>query len=123
VKTIGALNRLNVTIYALDARGLAGRDRGAERAGQQLVAGFDTLAYTRELQDSLSMVANETGGIAFTGTQNYSKGLFEIASDMSQQYWLCADMPAARKRGTYHKIEVKVARSDLNVRHRKGYID
>lgn len=123
VKTIGALNRLNVTIYALDARGLAGRDRGAERAGQQLVAGFDTLAYTRELQDSLSMVANETGGIAFTGTQNYTKGLFEIASDMSQQYWLCADMPAAQKRGTYHKIEVKVARSDLNVRHRKGYID
>jgi VWFA-related protein len=123
VKTIGALNRLNVTIYSLDARGLANRDRGAERSGQQLVAGFDTLAYTRELQDSLSMVANETGGIAFTGTQNYAKGLFEIASDMGQQYWLCASIPPTKKRGTYHKIQVKVARSDLNVRHRKGYVD
>ena len=123
VKTIGALNRLNVTIYSLDARGLANRDRGAERASQQLIAGFDTLAYTRELQDSLSMIANETGGIAFTGTQNYAKGLFEIASDMGQQYWLCATIPPTKKRGTYHKIEVKVARSDANVRHRKGYID
>jgi VWFA-related protein len=123
VKTIGVLNRLNVTIYALDARGLSVRDRGAERAGNQLIAGFDTVAYSRELQDSLAMVAHETGGIAFTGTQNYAKGLYEIASDMSQQYWLCANLPPPRKRGTYHKIEVKVARADLKVRHRKGYID
>ena len=123
VKTVGALNRLNVTIYSLDARGLATRDRSVERTGAQLVAGFDTLAYTRELQDSLAMVANETGGMALIGTQNYSKALFDIASDMSQQYWLCANIPPARKRGTYHKIEVKVARADTKVRHRKGYID
>lgn len=122
-KTIGILNRLNVTIYSLDARGLIANDKGPERDGIQLALGFNTVSYQRELQDSLIVIARETGGTAFTNSQNYQKGLAEIASDMSQQYWLCASVPFSSKRGVYHKIEVKVDRPGVKVRHRKGYIE
>jgi VWFA-related protein len=122
-RTIGTLNRLNVTIYSIDARGLIPYDRGPERDSLQLAAGFDTISYNRELQDSLVTIARETGGTAFVNTQNYQRGLAEMASDMNQQYWLCASLPSFPKRGIYHKIEVKVNRPGLNVRHRKGYIE
>jgi VWFA-related protein len=122
-KTIGILNRLNVTIYSIDARGLVPYDRGPERDTLQLALGFNTVEYQRELQDSLVTIARETGGTAFTNTQNYQKGLADIASDMSQQYWLCANVPVSQKRGIYHKIDVKVDRPGVTVRHRKGYIE
>ncbi len=122
-KTIGILNRLNVTIYSLDARGLVPYDRGPERDTIQLALGFSTLDYQRELQDSLVTIARETGGTAFINTQNYQRGLTEIAYDMSRQYWLCATVPFSKKRGVYHKIEVKVDRPGIEVRHRKGYIE
>jgi VWFA-related protein len=121
--TIGLLNRLNVTIYSVDCAGLAENDRGPERDNMQLQRGYNAVALAKELQDSLVMVARETGGIVFTNTQNYKKGLAEIASDLSQQYWLCSTAPAAKKAGSYHKIDVKVARNDVNIRHRQGYTD
>jgi len=122
-RTIGILNRLNVTIYSIDARGLVNYDRGPERDTTQLAFGFNTVEYQRELQDSLVLIAKETGGTAFVNTQNYQRGLAEIATDMSQQYWLCASIPGSAKRGVYHKIEVKVDRPDVKVRHRQGYIE
>ncbi len=122
-KTIGILNRLNVTIYSIDARGLVAYDRGPERDSIQLALGFNTVNYQKELQDSLVTIARETGGTAFTNSQNYAKGMAEITTDMSQQYWLCANAPVSPKRGVYHKIEVKVDRPGARVRHRKGYIE
>jgi VWFA-related protein len=117
------LNRLNVTIYSVDANGLLETNRGAERDARMVRLGVDSISYTQELQDSLAMISRETGGIAFLNSQNFGRGLAEIADDMNQQYWLCSSLPSARKRGTYHKIEVKVARNDLKVRHRRGYVD
>jgi len=122
-KTIGLLNRENVTIYSIDSRGLVSNDRGVERNSQQMAEGSNMISYARELQDSLAMIAYETGGTLFANSQNYARGLADIAADMSQQYWLCSNLPDSKKHGNYHKIEVKVLRPDLKVRHRKGYID
>jgi VWFA-related protein len=120
---VGGLNRLNVTIYSLDAKGLLLHATGAERNSMQLARGMDVLARNQQLQDSLVLVAHETGGIAFTNSQNFRNGLAEIARDMNEQYLLCANLPPSEKHGKYHKIEVKVTRPNVNVRHRKGYID
>ena len=122
-RTIGTLNRLYVTIYSIDARGLVNLDRGPERDTSQVTYGSNTVDYQRELQDSLVLIAKETGGTAFINSQNYQKGLADLATDMSQQYWLCANIAGASKRGVYHKIEVKVDRPGLKVRHRQGYIE
>jgi VWFA-related protein len=120
---VGHLNRLNVTIYSVDCSGMAERDTGPDRTSQQLQYGADTVAYQKELQDSLVLVSEETGGLVFTNSQNFEKGLAQIATDLGDEYWLCSNVPAGEKSGTYHKIEVRVARSDLKVRHRKGYYE
>ena len=121
--TIGLLNRLNVTIYSIDASGLLENNQGAERDSRMVQYGVNSVTYSQELQDSLAMVSRETGGMAFLNSQNFAKGLTEIAEDMNQQYWLCSTLPPFKKRGTYHSIDVKVARSDVKVRHRKGYVE
>jgi VWFA-related protein len=121
--TVGGLNRMNVTIYSLDAKGLLLNAVGAERDSLQATRGMHMLARNQQLQDSLVLVARETGGIAFTNSQNFTNGLADIARDMNEQYLLCASLPSSTKRGAYHKIEVKVSRPNVNVRHRKGYID
>ena len=121
--TIGLLNRLNVTIYSIDANGLLENNQGAERDSRATRIGMNTVTYSQELQDSLAMISRETGGLAFLNSQNFSKGLGDMVSDMNQQYWLCSTLPPFKKRGTYHKIDVKVARSGLNVRHRQGYVE
>ncbi len=120
---IGLLNRLNVTIYSIDANGMLEYNRGADRDTRMAQLGINNITYTQELQDSLAMISRETGGMAFLNSQNFAKGLAEVANDMNQQYWLCSTLPQFKKRGTYHKIDVKVARNDLNVRHRKGYVE
>jgi len=120
---IGLLNRLNVTIYSVDANGLLENYRGADRDDRMVRLGINTVGYSQELQDSLAMISRETGGMAFLNSQNFAKGLSEIAEDMNQQYWLCSTLPPFKKRGTYHKIDVKVARGDVKVRHRQGYVE
>jgi VWFA-related protein len=120
---IGLLNRLNVTIYSVDCAGLVENDRGVERDSFVLQKGGDNVPLEKELQDSLALVARETGGISFVNSQNYQKGLSEIAADLGQQYWLCSTAPPPGKPGSYHKIEIKVARNDVNVRHRQGYTE
>lgn len=121
--TTGGLNRLNVTIYSLDAKGLLVNAVGAERDALQATRGMHLLSRNQQMQDSLVLVARETGGIAFTNSQNFTNGLAEITRDMNEQYLLCADLPPSSKKGGYHKIDVKVSRPGVSVRHRKGYID
>ena len=120
---VGHLNRLNVTIYSVDCSGMAEHNNQPDRTTQQLRYGSDTVAYQKELQDSLVMVSEETGGLVFTNSQNFEKGLAQIATDLGDEYWLCSSVPQGEKAGSYHKIEVKMARSDLKVRHRKGYVE
>jgi VWFA-related protein len=120
---LGRLNRLNVTIYSLDANGLLTADRGAEKDSQTAMKGYNRLSRSQNLQDSLLYIARETGGTAFLNGQDYAHGLTQIVSDMENQYWLCADLPASKKHGRYRKIEVKVSRPGLSVRHRKGYVE
>jgi VWFA-related protein len=123
-RMVGYLNRLNVTIYSVDCAGLTENDNnGPDRTTQQLRYGADTVAYQKELQDSLYIVSEETGGLTFANSQNFAKGLAEISTDLGDEYWLCSNLPPSEKSGSYHKIEVKVARSDLKVRYRKGYYE
>ncbi len=115
---IGKLNRLNVTIYAIDTKGALSIDRSPDRANG--ASQVDSLSTGAELQDTLFFLAQETGGTAFINSRSYERALADIRTDMDEQYLLCTDVPANLK-GGYHQIKVKVNRPDLNVRHRKGF--
>jgi len=122
-KTIGVLNRMNVTIYTIDSRGLIETGKGVEYSSVEAAAGVRQAYHDKNFQDTIVMIARETGGLAFTNSQNYQLAANQIATDINEQYFLCASLPPAKKKGDYHKIEVKVSRPDLKVRHRKGYVD
>ena len=120
---MGVLNRLNVTVYSLDTAGLVSGGSDATRDTTQASKGLDLAMMNRDMQDSLVYVAHETGGTALINTQDYGRGLNEIVRDIGEQYSLCVTLPAQHKRGAFHKIEVKVSRPDIKLRHRSGYIE
>lgn len=120
---MGLLNRLNVTIYSIDAKGMLSVPRGAERSSEEVTRSVDAMEENHQLQDSLVQIARETGGTAFINSQDYVKGLTQIVEDLNEQYWLCVNLPPTQKHGAYHKIEVKVDRPDVQIRYRKGYVE
>jgi VWFA-related protein len=111
-----AANRANATFYTIDPRGLV--------AGQDLdetVDPTDFQEYLRTTQDSLRVLAQETGGIAIVNQNNFDKGLKRIDAETSDYYVVgyYSNNPDPLKRT--RKIEVKVNRDGLNVWSRTSY--
>lgn len=109
-------NRANATFYTIDPRGLV--------AGQDLdetVDPSDFNQHIRKTQDSLRVLADETGGIAIVNQNNFDKGLKRIDAETSDYYVVgyYSSNPDPLKRT--RKIEVKVKREGLNVWSRTSY--
>ena len=111
-----AANRANATFYTIDPRGLV--------AGQDLdetVDPSDFAQHIRKTQDSLRVLADETGGIAIVNQNNFDKGLKRIDAETSDYYvvgYYSNNPDPTRKT---RKIEVKVKREGLNVWSRTSY--
>jgi VWFA-related protein len=110
-------NRANATFYTIDPRGLV--------AGADLDEQLDPAEYgqhIRKTQDSLRVLADETGGIAIVNQNNFDKGLKRIDAETSDYYVVgyYSSNPDPLKRT--RKIEVKVVNRDgLNVWSRTSY--
>ena len=119
--SVGKLNRYNLTLYAINTRGLAGSGPDVTQM-ESTYAAFD-VNQARDYQDSLSQIAQETGGLSFQNSQNFKVGFDNILDDLSHQYLLCYQPPVHKKDGEYHSIKVVSKRPDVNLRHRLGYVD
>ena len=123
-----AANAHQVTLYTLDASGSAGsRSLGAEYGSDAAgigVAGGTTLdaMRTQNMQEPLIDLAEATGGASILGTSNFDDALSRMATDFDTFYSLGYRSPGAGD-GKFHRIEVRVKRPDLEVRHRTGYVD
>ncbi len=111
-----AANRANATIYTIDPRGLvAGPDI------DQDINMNDWNSYLRETQDSLRIIAENTGGIAIVNQNDFDKGLKRIDNETSDYYvvgyYSTNPDPLRRNR----KIEIKTTRPDVAIRHRSAY--
>ena len=111
-----AANRANATIYTIDPRGLiAGQDLDDEVPTQEWNA------YVRDTQDSLRVLAEETGGIAVVNQNDFDKALKRIDAETSDYYVLgyysTNPDPLRRTR----KVEIKTTRQNLNVWSRGEY--
>jgi len=110
-------NRANATFYTIDPRGLVA---GADLDVQMDPAEFQN--HIRKTQDSLRVLADETGGIAIVNQNNFDKGLKRIDAETSDYYVVgyYSSNPDPLKRT--RKIEVKVVnREGLNVWSRTSY--
>jgi VWFA-related protein len=111
-----AANRANATIYTLDPRGLvAGQDLDDEVPTQEWNA------YVRDTQDSLRVLAEETGGIAVVNQNDFDKALKRIDNETSDYYVLgyYSTNPDPLKR--IRRVEIKATRPNLNVWSRGQY--
>jgi VWFA-related protein len=120
-KSVGKLNRYNLTLYAINTRGLSGSGPDVSRI-EAAHSAFD-VNLARDYQDTLSQIAQETGGLSFQNSQNFKVGFDNILSDLSHQYLLCYRPPNHKKDGEYHSIKVVTKRAGVNLRHRLGYVD
>jgi VWFA-related protein len=126
---IAAATRANVSIYAVDPRGLyfpgdqaiqiTGLPADAEALGLGVFALQDEL---RVSQDSLRGLAEETGGFASVSTNDFGSA-FQRIVDVNSTYYVLGYYSTNEKRdGRYRRIEVRLNRPGLDVNARKGYV-
>ena len=111
-----AANRANATIYTIDPRGLA--------AGPDIDLDIRTPewnAYLRNSQDSLRVIAEETGGFAMVNMNNISAGLKRIDAETSDYYVLAYSSSNADPLKRLRRIQVKTTRQGATVFHRTSY--
>lgn len=142
---ISEANRANVSIYAVDARGLdTGRDLQAagaalERAGrvsQQAMAkqGADGTSMEEVLNDDLVLsslhantqstlreLAESTGGVLIANSNDLGKGLERVTSDLASYYEIAYVPQSTEADGKFRQIEVKIARRGVDLTSRSGY--
>lgn len=109
-------NRANVTMYTVDPRGLVGMPDLDENVNPT-----EWVDYLRKSQDSLRVLAEQTGGFAVINQNDYAKALQRIDSETSDYYMLgyYSKNPDPLRR--WRNIEVKVTRPNTTVLARKGY--
>jgi VWFA-related protein len=110
-------NRANVTMYTIDPRGLVGMGDI-----DQQVDPTQWNEFVRKSQDSLRVIAEETGGIAVVNQNDFSKALKRIDAETSDYYVLgyYSNNPDPTKRRRY--MTVKVNRPGASVWSRKEYV-
>jgi VWFA-related protein len=110
-------NRANTTIYTIDPRGLVGMPDLDQKVDM-----MDFQNYIRTSQDSLRVLAEQTGGFATINQNDFMKALKRIDAETSDYYVLgyysSNPDPTQRKR----KVEIKVAnRPNVEMRYRTEY--
>ncbi|HMJ84643.1 MAG TPA: VWA domain-containing protein [Vicinamibacterales bacterium] len=110
-------NRSNVTMYTIDPRGLVGMGDIDEQVDPRQWSEF-----VRKSQDSLRVIAEETGGIAVVNQNDFSKALKRIDAETSDYYVLgyYSNNPDASRRR--RQVDVKVTRKGATVWFRKEYV-
>jgi VWFA-related protein len=122
---IAAATRGNVAIYTIDPRGLVtGSEdliQSSSTFDDQGVGLVSSLSELRLSQDSLRVLAENTGGFAAVN-QNDFNGAFDRILRENSTYYVLGFYPTNERRdGRYRKLQVRVNRPGLMVRARNGY--
>lgn len=129
---INAAVRANVSIYPIDTRGLqavvpGGDARQASGRGQAMFSGRGMARQFAQLaasQDTLVSLAADTGGRAFTDTNNFGDAFARVRRDMSAYYLLGYSSTNRNKDGRFRRIQVRLRNGvgdGYRVEARAGY--
>jgi VWFA-related protein len=119
----------NVSIYPLDVRGLqafppGGEARNASLHGQSAYNGsavFNDLNSNAASQETLSTLADDTGGKAFFDSNDFSGVFSQVQKDTSAYYVLGFTSTNGLKDGHFRHLKVTVNRPDVKLEYRSGY--
>ena len=125
-EAIAAAARSSTAIYTVDPRGLGGiEDETIEVAGlpdDATNVGTPMFqAVLRTSQDSLRMVAEQTGGFAILNTNDLHGRFAQLVREGSEYYLLGYQSTNPRRDGRFRRVEVRVSRPDVRVVARQGY--
>ncbi len=111
-----AANRANASIYTIDPRGLVG-----QADLDQKIDMMEWQDYITTSQNSLRVLAEQTGGLAIVNQNDLTAALKKIDAETSDYYvvgYYSSNPDPTKKR---RKLEVKVSRPGTNVWSRKEY--
>jgi VWFA-related protein len=118
----------NVTISALDARGVYTTEINADERGARSSAELETGAaqdYHRETEERagnvLGELADGTGGTYFHGSNDLEGGLHQLMQGPEYLYVLEFSLDRIKHDGAYHRLSVKVDRPGTHLQARHGY--
>jgi VWFA-related protein len=110
-------NRSNVSIYTIDPRGLVGMPDLDQQVDPQQWGDF-----IRKSQDSLRVLAEDTGGVAVVNQNDFDKAIKRIDAETSDYYVLgyySNNMDVTRRK---RKLEVRVKRPGVTTWNRQEYV-
>ena len=121
--------RENVTISALDARGLYTTNLDASQRGgasaRDLMAGESQQYHSQSMnlsEDVMSELANGTGGTFFHNSNDLAGGFKSLTQAPEFVYLLEMSLDKVKSDGAYHSLKVKVDHDQLKVESRHGYV-
>ena len=145
---ISSANRSNVSVYAIDARGLsiandnqAGQDlmnknlrvsqgyyRSSQSSQASAVTREEVMQFDRALdairanpQVALAELAESTGGFLIANTNDFRQPLRRLTEEIGSYYELIYRPANANLDGRFRALEVKLARGDFKIQSRSGY--
>lgn len=142
---ISSANRANVSIYAIDARGLStAEDSAAAQAAlnaslavsQRQYRNTESLGVTRveanqfdramdsiraNPQVNLAELAESTGGVLVANMNDFRKPLQRITEDIGSYYELIYRPSNSNLDGSFRAISTKLNRNDVTLQSRSGY--
>jgi VWFA-related protein len=114
----------NVTISALDARGLYTTSMTASddlRGREPDQVSDYRRASMRAAEEAMGELADGTGGTFFHNSNDLDAGFKAITEAPEVVYILELPLDGVKANGTYHRLEVKVDREGMEVQARRGY--
>ena len=127
--TTASAVKANVSIYPLDVRGLqafppGGEAQNASLHGQSAYNGnavFNDLNGNAASQETLSTLADDTGGKAFFDSNDFSGVFSQVQKDTSAYYVLGFTSSNPLKNGHFRHLKVQLNRQDVKLEYRSGY--
>jgi VWFA-related protein len=127
--TVDNANRSNMSIYTVDSRGLVALPPGGgasagSAGGRGMFSGAAMMRQRTNFsssQETLTTLAHDTGGQAFSDANDLSLAIKQVQNDTHIYYVLGYFSANAKQDGKYRKIRVEVTRPDVRVEHRPGY--
>ena len=124
-----AANQADVSLYTMDARGLAALPPGGDAstsapAGTGIYTGSAIATQVSSLQGSretLAALSADTGGRTFYDLNDFSPAFAEVQKENSSYYLIGYSPLNTHDDGRFRHIRVEVARPGLKVQARPGY--
>lgn len=120
---VATANAQGLTMYTIDATGLSGDAGGVSAEHSRPVDPMITAMHVNNLQETLLVLAEGTGGRAVLDSNDVTDGLTELREDLFTYYSLGYTVNASGG-DVVHRLQVEVpAHPDYEILHRRTYVE